>query len=812
MLRALRLGFRQLAKSPAFALTAVLTLALGIGATTAIFTLVYDVLLKPLPYPQSDRLIAVEERVAEWQGQYPKLPVSANHFAFWQRNARNFEAMAAFDTSVWPLGTGSQPVQISVLRATSGVFPVLKAAPALGRIFTSSDDQPGHARVILLLDNLWRHQFAADPAIVGKTVTLNGFTYQVIGVMPASFHLPVIDTSLSRTSQATAPEAIVPMAFSSEALNAQMGEFNYLCLGRLREGVTAAEAHAELDALERRISASLSADDAGTLSSIVTPFQTLLIGGNRKPLTILLCAVAALLLVGCANIANLLLARAIGRRRDLAIAAALGAGRSAQLAAAMREIVPLATGGCLLGILLATGLIPFLQSYLPPTLNFRGPLHLDWAGAACAIAAAILSMLVAGAAPAWFSTRQSPQELLCSESRSASESRASKRLRAALVAAEVAASLALVLVAGLLTSSLIRLMHADRGFQSERAVAAKIRLPYHSYPTLQAHFAFYRQVIARAAQLPGVESAGMISCIPLAEDNWGDMVRLPGDTRPFTQLLGEQFRWISPGYAESMRLPLVAGRMLAPGDEGKNVALVSEATARTLWPGQNPVGRQFHRGDDAEFFTVIGVLGNARTVSLSRPDPMLVYVPYWYRTDTSGGLIVRTALPPSALADALRHAVGQIDATVVVSSVRPLVGIAADSAATERFEMDLLVFFAVAASLLAALGVYGVVSYSVAQREREIGLRIAVGASTGNILTLVLREGMQPVVVGVAGGVALALGAGRLLASLLYQTSPYSPPIALAAVATLLGLGAAACLPSVWRAIRIEPMRALRDQ
>jgi predicted permease len=496
----------------------------------------------------------------------------------------------------------------------------------------------------------------------------------------------------------------------------------------------------------------------------------------------------------------------------LAIAAALGASRRSLLVTALREIVPLAVGGCLFGLLLASWMIPFLQHYLPPALDFRGPLHLDWVGAGCAVAAALLAMLLAGAIPAWIGMRQSPQQMLRSESRSTSESRSSKRMRAALVAAEVAVSVALVLVAGLLTASLVRLMHVDRGFQSNRVFAAKIRLPRNGYPTLATRTAFYRQLLARARQLPGVEAAGIVSGVPLEEDDWGDMVRLPGDTRPFTQLPTQHFRWISPGYAETMRLPLSAGRMLSESDEGKNVALVSERTARTFWPGQSAIGRQFHRGDDPELYTVIGVLRNAHTVTLFKPDPMLVYMPYWYRANTSGGLIVRTALPSSALAASLRHIVTEMDGSSVVAEVRPLSGIAVDSAGAARFEMDLLIVFAIAASLLAALGIYGVVSYSVAQREREIGLRVAVGAQMRDIVALILQQSMRPVLMGTLAGVAIAFACGRLLTSLLYNTSPYSLPVTLVAITASLVLGVVACGVPAWRAVAVDPVRVLREQ
>lgn len=808
----LRLSLRSLRKSPIFTLTTLLILAVGIGATTAIFTLVYNVLLKPLPYAEASRLVVIEERVAEFQSMYPTLPASANHFEHWQRNARGFEAMAAMEMRTWPMGTGAQPVQVSVLQSTAGIFPTLRAVPALGRIFTAQDDQPGHERVIVLLDNLWRSQFNADPQIVGRTVQLNGYAYQVIGVMPRGFYLPVLNDVITGSSATVAPQAIVPMAFDAETLAERMGDFNYVALARLRGGVTGPAAQAELNSLQHGISATLPADSYATLSSAVTPLQTMLVGNNRKPMLILLAAVAGLLLVGCANIANLLLARALGRRREMAIAAALGAGRGALTMQALREIFPLAAGGCLLGLLLAAWMIPFLQRYLPTSLDFRGPLHLDVAGAACAVVAASVSMLLAGLIPALIGMRQSPQQALRSESRSSSESRASKRLRASLVTLEVTASVALVLVAGLLTTSLMRLMHVERGFSSEQVFSAKLRLPYNAYRSMQAREAFYRAVQTSVAQMPGVSAAGIASCIPLLEDEWVDMVRLPGDTRPMMMRPAEHMRWISPGYAETLRLPLLEGRMLSASDEGKNFAMISALTARTLWPGRSAIGRQFYRDDMEAPFTVIGVLGDARTITLAKPDPMMIYVPYWTRANASAAVLVRTKLPSAALTEALHRTVWKIDPSVAIPTVRPLSGVAEDSAAAARFAMDLLIVFAIAASILATLGIYGVVAYSVAQREREIGLRVAVGARPRDIMTMVLSQGLRPVLAGIAAGVLIAFASGRLLASQLYNTSPYSPSVTLATVAILLALGVVACGIPALRIATIDPVRVLREQ
>ena len=811
----LRHALLQLRKAPGFAFTAILTLALGIGATTAIFTLVYDVLLRPLPYAHPEQLVVMEEQVAEFRDIYPKLPMNANHFFNWQHNAHSIQSLALADEESLPLGTGGHPLQVEVLRATPGIFSVLDIGPQLGRVFNDQEARTDHDHVVLLANQLWRQQFQGDPGILGRVVTLNGFPYTVIGVMPQSFHLPVVQTIAGPETDRGKPiEALVPLAISSDQLQEAMGDFDYFGLGRLKPGVAVAQANAEINALQHTISAGLSAEEKGTLSAVLTPFQDVLVGNSRTPLVILLVAVAALLLVGCINITNLLLARAVGRRQQMAIAAALGAPRREMLRMAMRETAVLAAVGGMLGLLLAAFLVPMMQHYLPAQLDFRGALHMDWAGATFAFALVVSAALLAGAVPAWISSSTQPHEVLHSESRLASEARGSKRLRRVLVAVEVAVSVSLVLMTGLVTVSLIHLMRIDRGFEADHAITAIINLPSKSYPSDTLRIPFYRDLLNRLDQLPGIESAGMVSQLPLSGDAWIDTIRVPGDARPVMQIPTQHFRWISPGYLESIHLPLVAGRFLSANDEGKHYALVSEITARTLWPGKDPIGRQFNRAGRPEKapFTVIGVVRDARTVSLAKPDPMMVYMPYWYRCDIPGGLVVRTKQDPAAMADEIRKTIWSVDPEVSVPTVRVLGEIIADSVASRRFEMDLLLLFAISALLLAGLGVYGVVSYSVVQRQREIGVRLALGAQKANIYGLVLRDGLTPVLIGTAAGLGIPFAFARLIANLFFQVSPFNPGVIAAAVCVLVAIGAVACLLPALRAAAIDPIKALRAE
>jgi predicted permease len=357
------------------------------------------------------------------------------------------------------------------------------------------------------------------------------------------------------------------------------------------------------------------------------------------------------------------------------------------------------------------------------------------------------------------------------------------------------------------------LLHTDRGFEAGRIVTAMVDLPSKSYSDLGTRSAFYQRVLERLAHLPGVEHAATVSELPLSGDRWIDMIRIAGEARPVMQLPSEHFRWVSPGYFETIRLPLVAGHLLSASDGGKRYAVVSQLTAQTLWPGRNPIGQQFSRaGLNENPFTVIGVVGNARTVSLSNPDPMMVYMPYWYRNDTTAGLVVRTRQDPAMMADAVRKAIWSVDPEVPVPVVQMLGGVVEESVANRRFEMQLLLLFAISALLLAGLGVYGVVTYSVVQRQREIGVRLALGAQRRNIYGMVLHDGLVPVLGGAVAGVALAFALARVMRSLLFEVSPYNSAVATGAVGVLVAMGTAACLLPARRTVSVDPMQALRRE
>lgn len=815
-LKDIELSLRQLQKSPGFAITVLLTMALGIGATVTMFTVVFDVLLKPLPFEHAERLVTVEEKVAEWSNVSPTFPVSANHFAFWQRFQHSFSAMAVMRQFSVPLGSGDRPLQIGILNATPGVFPVLHVQPMIGRSFGDAEAQRGKDHVVILMFNLWRTQFHSDPAIVGKTITLDGFPYSVIGVMPESFHMPSSQdvATFGDQDRPTPMGAITPLSFSSNQLSEEMGDLNYSGLARLNSGVSLTAATSELNQLQHVISSHLPANEKSTLSIALTPYQEALVGSNRRSLLMLLGAVFGLLLVGCVNVANLLLTRAVGQRKEIAIAAALGASRMEMLRIAFRETAVLMVAGGALGLMLATVTVPAMRQYLPPALDFRGALRVDWWGAAFALVACVIATTFAGVAPLLFVSRSAPQLILHSETRLASESRATRRARRFLVGFEIAISVALVLITGLLTVSLHKLLRVNVGFAAEQTVTAMVSLPSHQYPDDEHRAGFFKRVLERFHTLPGVEHAAITSVLPLTGDSWGDMAQIPGDNRPLSQLPMESFRWTSPEYFATIQLPLISGRVFDESDWGRNVALVSTKTAQALWPAKDPVGQQFQRGGatDEKPFTVIGVVADARTISLAKRDPMLVYVPYWFRCDNSAGLIVKARQSPASIAGEIRQTAWAIDRGVTVPTIRAFGTIIADSVANERFETQLLLFFAASALSLASLGVYGIVSYSVVQRNREIGLRLALGAQASDVYRLILRDGLLPVALGIASGIVLALTMMRFVASMLFETSPYDPLLTVGSALAILCVGVIACLLPSKRAALIDPMEALRAE
>ena len=810
LLQDLRYALRQLRKSPGFTFTAILALAVGIGATTAMSSVVLDVLLRPLRYPSPEQLVVIRENIAAPNREFSDLPVNANHFIFWKQQNRSFSSIAVLRPFSMPVG-GTQTEEIGVAKATPNLISTLGFQPRLGRTFTDEEEKPGH-NVVLLTDGFWKRSYGADPAIVGKTVLLDGLQYLVVGILPPEFTLPDSRAvgGLSGTDKPI--EAFVPSGWSAEQLQEIEGDHNYFAIARLRYGIGIGQASAELNALQEQI--RQQTPDKVNLSATLIPLQEYLVGSSRRALLLLLAAVGGLLLIACINLTNLLLARSVGRGHESGVRIALGASRAQIMQHGLMEPLVLAASGGIAGMLLARFGLPLLVHSVPWDLPGLAQVRVDTPVLGLSLGISLTAAMACGFLPAWRLARGAAQIELHTESRTTSESRAAKRLRQSLIAAEAAASVTLVLLSALFITSLSKLVHVDRGFQTEHVLSASVMLPKGQYgDSADVRNAFYGHTLARLHEVPGVISAGAVSVLPLDGDNWVDLITKTGETRPLWQRPGGHFRWITPGYLETLHVPLLAGRFLTEADSGRNLALISEGTARAIWPDQNAIGQNFTRGyPDEKPFEVIGVVGDIRTIDLAQAPPRMVYVPYWYRSRTEAALVIRTTVEPAALAGAMRKAISEIDAQVAVPNIRTMEDVVDVSVAARRFQMQLLLTFAICALLLAALGTYGVVAYSVVQRTQEIGIRMALGANRTDVYQMILREAVIPVLIGAVAGVALASVAGRVIANLLFEVRSTNPRIAAISCAILIAVGVIASLLPAAKAAITDPMNALRSE
>ena len=812
ILRELRLGLRRLRHSPGFAITAVLMLALGIGATVTIFSVVNGVLLKPLPYTHSQQLVDVREVVEEWSGMYPSLPVNPKHYGIWRQRATAFSGWALLQLWRSDLSIGQHSAIIVPTAHTSiELFSLLGVEPMLGRTFTPEEMQAGHERVVILTNRIWRDRFASDPHIVGETIHLDGYPYTVIGVLPGHFELPSNGLGLLRLDEQRDVELFVPLVISPDTLQEDFGEFNFQALARLKPGVPLDQAAAQLNAIESDIANHLPPDAKYHLRTQVLPLKETVVAGVSHGLWLLLAAVGSVLLIVCINLANLQLVRGVMRARETAVRTALGASRSDLLTHALAESILLAVAGGLMGTLLCSSALRLLPHIMPGSLPRSGNIRLDGAVLGCSLLATTISVLLAGVLPALRSVSVDPHTVLQSAGARAAGSQRGAQLRTVLVGAEVLCSVALLLVAALLARSFVRLMNVDRGFQTQHILTLRVHLPRGQYEKNDRRNAFYDRTLQRLAPLPGVASVGFSSAPMMNGETWIDLLTplpAPPNALPRDRMQAN-IRWASPDFLNTMGIRLLAGRMFSQQDRGHPVAVLSESAARKLWPGQSAVGRSFQAGE-VKSCTVVGVIGDARSEDLSAAPVAIVYYPYWQWPQLSNFFALRTTGDPSALAGTVRRVISQIEPEAAITDVETMDEVVGSSVAQRQFEFNLLLGFAAAALLLAALGLYGVLSYSVAERTREMGVRIALGAPRPALYLLVFRQAALPVIVGVAGGLALAWLGVQLIASMLFEVKPYDVPSAVIVIAVLAATVVAACYWPARRAAHVEPMQALR--
>ncbi|HEX5887065.1 MAG TPA: ABC transporter permease [Pyrinomonadaceae bacterium] len=801
-LQDLRYASRMLLKNPGFTAVAVIALALGIGANTAIFSVVNTVLLRPLPYKDPEQLVMVWEDAS--RHGYPRDTPAAANFVDWRDQNSVFSGMAAIADMNFNLTGVGDPERLKGRRVSANLFPLLGVDPQFGRVFTAAEDQPGAQRVVLLSHRLWLRRFGGDQSIVSKSLTLNGENYTVVGVMPARFQFPENDDELW-----------VPIALTAE--EAANRNRHYLqVLARLKPGVTLEQAQSEMTTIGARLQQQYPQSNAD-LGVAVTSLHEHLVGDIKPALLILLGAVGLVLLIACANVANLLLARAAIRQKEIALRVALGARRWRLLRQFLTESVLLATLGGILGLAIAYAGLLLLGSFIPENIAQAREISLDLKVLGFTLGVSLLTGFVFGLAPAIQALRMNQSETLKEGGRDSVTGRSGKRLRGLLVTAEVAVSLVLLIAAGLLINSFLRLRNIDPGFKVDRLLTMKIELPEPKYEEFERRTAFYTDLIQRVQSLAGVRSAAVTTNLPLYRQGNSTSIRIEGrpDPPPGQELIVVT-RIVSPAYFDTMSIPLLAGRQFTDQDTDTtpNAVVISETMARRYWPGEEAIGKRIVFGrarSEADWIQVIGIVKDVRQFELNaEPRPQL-YMSYrqagFFAPED---LVVKTDVEPASMAAAVRKAVWEIDKDQPVSNIKTMEEILGASIARQRFSMLLLGVFAGVALLLAAVGIYGVMSYSVAQRTHEIGIRMALGAQTGAVLKLAVGYGLKLVVAGVLIGLVAAFMLTRLMSTLLFGVTP-TDPVTFALISLLLvGVAAVASYIPARRATKVDPLIALR--
>ncbi|MFN7949876.1 MAG: ABC transporter permease [Blastocatellia bacterium] len=804
----LRYGARMLRKQPGFTLIAVLTLALGIGAVAAIFSVVNAVLLRPLPFAQAERLALVKESL-------PKLglaQLSAAPAEYLDYRAGNevFTELAAFtDRSLNLTGQG-EPQRVQAARVSASLFPLLGVEPVRGRIFRSEEDQPGNDDVVILSHGLWQRHFNADPAILGKTVRLDDRPYTIVGVMPPRFQFPCRWTSFAEET-----ELWIPLALSERERQTRASDFQYGVLGRLKPGVSLAQAQANISAVAARFQQQhpdIYQGDVQIIATVVGLAEDA-VQAVRPFLLLLAGAVALVLLIACANVANLLLARAATRQREMAVRSALGAGLGRLARQLLTEGLLLAALGVGVGLLLAVWLVEMIVRFGLRNVPRLAEADLDPATLGFTLLVALLTGVLFSLAPAWQAARLNLNETLKEAGARAGQGRAGGRLRRALVIVETAAALALLLGAGLLINSFVRLLRVPPGFNPDGVVVAQTALTPARDMNIEQSKAMRKRTLEALRALPGVEAAGVTTNLPLV-GNRNIGFALEGDKPGIVNIAYNA--WVSNDYFRALGIPLLQGRVFSDADRESTppVVVVNETLARRYWPKGEALGKRLKWGGwgQDEWLTIVGVVADVKVSALEAETLPAIYMPIFQipRSRSSVIYVVRTAGDAASLLPTLRRALSAIDAELPVYNLRTMNQVLAESVAQRRFTLLMLAGFAAVALLLAASGLYGVMSYAVTERTRELGIRLALGAQTADVLKLVLGEGMKLTALGMALGLAAAFALTRLMTNLLFGVRA-TDPLTFAGVALLLMFVAlAACWLPARRATKVDPLIALK--
>lgn len=799
----IRFGLRGLLKRPGATAIALVTLALGIGVNTAIFSAVDSILLRPLPLKDPERLVSVWEQTPAL-GIQQNQAAPANFFDLRNQN-QSFEALGAYGPLDINLTGAGDPERLDGQLVTANVFSILGVAPALGRTFLANEDQPGQEHVVVLSDALWQRRFNRDPSIINRNITLNGESFTVVGVMPRSFFFPLRETELW-----------VPWAMEPEQASGR-GDHYLALVARLKPGVSIDSANADLAAIGQRLSVEYPRTNEG-LGFIARSLHKDYVGDLRLPMLILFGAVGLVLLIACANVANLLLAQATTRRKEIAIRIALGARRWTIVRQMLVESLLLASGGGVLGVLGALWGVQALTTFLPESLSKLQGVNIDARVLLFTIGVSVLTAIIFGGLPALLASRTTPGATLSDVARDMAGGASGRHVRRVLVVSEVALAVVLLVSAGLLIRSFQLLRQVEPGFNPENALTMRMVLPFPKYAKQEARSAFFDEVLRQVKETPGVEAAGMITFLPLSFSGMNFSFSVEGRTAPSDMNLPfALFRVVSPDYFRAMGIPLLRGRYFEAHDAPGSipVTLVNHRLAEQYWPGEEAIGKRLKVGpadSPNAWLTVVGVVGDVRQTGLHE-QKLEFYVPYMQERRSfmaPRDLVVRTKADPALIAAAVRKAVWAVDKDQPVSNVRTMEQVFASAISQERFQALMLGLSAALALVLACVGLYGVISYTVVQRTHEIGVRMALGAQPVDVLRLVIRQGMLLTFAGVVVGIVAGTFVTRVLTDMLFGVTPRDPLTFAGVPVLLLMVAFLACYVPARRATRIDPLAALR--
>ena len=814
LLQETRHSVRRLANSSGFAIAAIITLALGIGANTAIYSVVHSVVLSPLPYPESERLVWLDHGAAGI-GVDKGLDMTRGLYVHYRERSRTLEELGIYLESDVSLTGEGDPERVSATIATHTLFATLRVRPLLGRAFDQNDDYADGTGVAVLSHDLWTRRYGADPSVLGRIIQVDGTPLEIVGVMPSGFGYPSRDTKL------WAPLVIDPAT-------ASFGGFTRRGIARMSPGSTPADVEAELNALIPRLSESFPREQVdpvvvnARLTAVITTLREDLVGDIRRTLWILLGTVGFVLLIACANVANLFLVRAEARQREVAVRMALGATRGDLVRLFLSESALLVIAGGALGLLLAVGGVRLLLAFGPQNLPRLHEVGIDANVLAFTAAISILISLLFGAAPIF---RGAPNLIasLKQGGRGMTTARGRLRVRNLLVVSQVALALVLLVGAGLMARSFLHLKRLDPGFDAKSVLTFQLGLPGGDYPNRAAAVAFHRELLDRLGELPGVEAAAAVTCLALCSNWAGIPLQVEGRTPPPGEIPPVvATRRVSAGYFETLRIPLLSGRTVERADQEQRTgsAVVSAELVERYWPGEDPVGKRVYTGNDEEpaWYTIVGVVANTPIRELTEDPAPIIYLPLLH-SDGARGIsprtltyVLRTSTPPLSLAGAARSEVWSMDRSLPIARIRTMEQIVSDAGIQMAFTMVMLVIAAFVAVLLGAVGIYGVISYVVAQRTGEIGVRMALGARAADVSRMVLKQGGSVAAFGLGLGLLGAFALTRLMRALLYGISPTDPATFVGVSALLLVIALVATYLPARRAARVDPVQALRSE